>query len=98
MSSYARANVRMTIEKNKKEIPMRALSGLKWENKMYKLRRSIRKNNEQNQVFQSLQEWAPAANHCFNENRWLKTWFQSLLFTVFREIGARRPDLMITDK
>ena len=41
MSSYARANVRITIEKNKREIPMRASRGLKWENKMYKLRRSI---------------------------------------------------------
>jgi len=39
MSSYARANVRITIEK--REIPMRASRGLKWENKMYKLRRSI---------------------------------------------------------
>ena len=28
ISSYARANVRMTIEKNKKEIPVRAL--IKW--------------------------------------------------------------------
>ena len=41
MSSYARGNVRITIEKNKREIPMRASRGLKWENKMYKLRRSI---------------------------------------------------------
>ena len=41
MSSYARANVRITNEKNKRKIPMRASHGLKWENKMYKLKRSI---------------------------------------------------------
>ena len=41
MSSYARANLRITIEKNKRKIPMRASRGLKWENKMYKLKRSI---------------------------------------------------------
>jgi len=37
---------------------MRASCGLKWENKMYKLRRSIGfgNNNGQNQVFLSLQE------------------------------------------
>ena len=77
---------------------MRASRGLKWENKMHKLRRSIGNNNGQNQDFLSLQELAPAAKHCLNENRWLKTWFQSLLFTVFHEIGARRPDLMVIDK
>ena len=38
MSSHARANVRITNEKNKTKIPMK---GLKWENKMYKLKRSI---------------------------------------------------------
>ena len=37
MSSYARANVRITNDKNKTKIPMRASRGLKWENKMYKL-------------------------------------------------------------
>ena len=41
MSSYARANLRITNDKNKKKIPMRASRGLKWENKMYKLKRSI---------------------------------------------------------
>jgi len=41
MSSYARANVRITNDKNKKKIPMRALRGPKRENKMYKLKRSI---------------------------------------------------------
>ena len=41
MSSYASANVRITNEKNKMKIPMRASRGLKWENKMYKLKRSI---------------------------------------------------------
>ena len=41
MSSYARANVRMTNEKNKRQIPMKASRGLKWENKMCKLKRSI---------------------------------------------------------
>ena len=41
MSSYARANVRITNEKNKRQIPMRASRGLKWETKMYKLKRSI---------------------------------------------------------
>ena len=41
MSSYARANVRISNEKNKRKIPMRASRGLKWENKMYKLKRSI---------------------------------------------------------
>ena len=41
MSSYARANLRITNEKNKRKIPMRASRGLKWENKMYKLKRSI---------------------------------------------------------
>ena len=42
MSSYARANVRLTNEK-KRKIPMRASRDLKWENKMYKLERFIRK-------------------------------------------------------
>ena len=41
MSSYARANVRITNEQNKRKIPMRASRGLQWENKMYKLKRSI---------------------------------------------------------
>ena len=41
MSSYASSNVRMTNEKNKRKIPVRASHGLKWENKMYKLKRSI---------------------------------------------------------
>ena len=41
MSSYARVNVRITNEKNKRKIPMRASRGLKWENKTYKLKRSI---------------------------------------------------------
>ena len=41
MSSYASAYVRITNEKNKRKIPMRASRGLKWENKMYKLKRSI---------------------------------------------------------
>ena len=41
LSSYARANVRITIEKNKRKIPMRASLGLKWENKTYKVKRSI---------------------------------------------------------
>ena len=40
MSSYARANVRITNEK-KRKIPLRASRGLKRENKMYKLKRSI---------------------------------------------------------
>ena len=42
MSSYARVNVRITIVKNKRQIPMRASRGLKWENKMYRLKRSIK--------------------------------------------------------
>ena len=42
MSSYARANVHITNEKDKRKIPMRASRGLKWENKMYKLKRSIK--------------------------------------------------------
>ena len=41
MSSYARANVRITNDKNRRKIPMRASRGLKWENKMCKLKRSI---------------------------------------------------------
>ena len=41
MSSYARANVRITNDKNKRQIPMRASRGLKWENKMCKLERSV---------------------------------------------------------
>ena len=41
MSSYARANVRITNAENKRQIPMRASRGLKWENKTYKLKRSI---------------------------------------------------------
>ena len=46
MSSNARANVRITIEKkNKRKIPMRAPRGLKWKNKMYKIKRSIGKEN-----------------------------------------------------
>ena len=38
MSSYARANVRIA---NERKIPTRASRGLTWENKMYKLKRSI---------------------------------------------------------
>ena len=34
-------------------------------------------------VFLSLYEWAPAANYCFNENRWSATWFRLLLFKAF---------------
>ena len=41
MSCYARANVRITNDKNKRKITMRASRGLEWKNKMYKLRRSI---------------------------------------------------------
>ena len=41
MSSYARANVRIANEKNNRQIPMRASRGLKWVNKMYKLKRSV---------------------------------------------------------
>ena len=42
LSSYARANVRITRErKNKRKIPMRASRDLKWQNNMYKLKRSI---------------------------------------------------------
>ena len=41
MSSYARANVRITNAENKRQIFMRASRGLKWENKTYKLKRSI---------------------------------------------------------
>ena len=41
MSSYARAHVRITCEKNKSKIPIRKSHGLKWENKTYKLKRSI---------------------------------------------------------
>ena len=41
MSSYARANVLITNEKKKRKISMRASRGLKWENKMYTLKRSI---------------------------------------------------------
>ena len=41
MSSYARANLRITNDKKKRKIPMRASRGLKWENKMYKLKRAI---------------------------------------------------------
>ena len=43
MSTYARANVRITNEKNKRQIPMRSSRGLKWEIKMYKLKMSLRK-------------------------------------------------------
>ena len=39
--SYARANVCITNDKNERKIPMRASRGLKWENKMYKLKRFI---------------------------------------------------------
>ena len=39
--SSARANARITYEKNKRKIPMRTSRGLKWENKTYKLKRSI---------------------------------------------------------
>ena len=41
MSSTARANVRTTYEKNKRKIPLGASHGRKWENKTYKLKRSI---------------------------------------------------------
>jgi len=36
------------------------------------------KNNGQNQFF-----WAPAANHCFDENRLSVTWLRSLSFKDF---------------
>ena len=40
--SYARANVRITNKKkDKTKIPVRASRGLKWENKMYKLKRFL---------------------------------------------------------
>ena len=39
MSSYARANVRITNDKNKRK--NEGTRGLKWENKMCKLKRSI---------------------------------------------------------
>ena len=42
MSSYARANVRIINEKNKRQIPMKASRGLKWQSKMYKLKRSTK--------------------------------------------------------
>ena len=38
---HVHADVRITNEKNKRKIPMRASRGLKWENKMYKLKRCI---------------------------------------------------------
>ena len=41
LSSYARANVRITNETNKRQIPMRASRDLKWENKTCNLKRSI---------------------------------------------------------
>ena len=47
MSSYARANVRITNAENKRQIPMRASRGLKWENKTYKLKRSISSTHKQ---------------------------------------------------
>ena len=43
MSSYARANVRITNDKNKRKIPMKASRSLKLENKVYKLKMSIAK-------------------------------------------------------
>ena len=50
MLSHARANVRITNDKNKRKIPMRASRGLKWENKMYKLKRSINLRASQERV------------------------------------------------
>ena len=41
MSSNARAIVRITNEKKQGKFLMRASRGLKWENKVYKLKRSI---------------------------------------------------------
>ena len=41
MSSYARANIRVTNGKNKRQISMRAPHCLKWKNKIYKLKRAI---------------------------------------------------------
>ena len=38
MSSYTRAHVRITYEKDKRKIPMRTSRGVKWENKTYKLK------------------------------------------------------------
>ena len=43
----------------------------------------ILSNKEQNQFFWACSEWAPAENHCLNENRWSATWFRSMLFKVF---------------
>ena len=40
LSSYACSNVRITLKKHKRKIPMRASRGLKWENKTYKVKRS----------------------------------------------------------
>ena len=51
MLSYARANVRMTNEKNQRQIPMGASRGLKWENKTYKLKRSIQIKRVSNMVW-----------------------------------------------
>ena len=41
MSSYAHTNVRISNAKNKWKISLTASGGLKWENKMYKHKRSI---------------------------------------------------------
>ena len=41
MSSYARAYLCVNLWKNKRKIPPEASHGLKWENKTYKLKRSI---------------------------------------------------------
>ena len=40
-SSYARAHVRINYEETKGKFPRVASRGLKWENKTYKLKRSI---------------------------------------------------------
>ena len=50
MSSYARAYVCITYEKTKEKIPLGTSRGLKWENKTYKLKRSIGKTVDLPQV------------------------------------------------
>ena len=84
MSSYARANVRISNEINKRKIPMRASHGLKWENKMYKQKRSIMLGSSRC-LFSLLLPWLlfklPVL--CSSRPRWLSTFF----FVVKRSCG-----------
>ena len=62
MSSYTRANVRITNDKNKRQIPMRASRGLKWERDLLIKAKSFYSVNTANSVLISLSRVSPGVS------------------------------------